>query len=315
MADFDLFFNEGELWDILPTYSHPTAGYYGANEARGAQQIPYSAKITLPSAETTVFAGFRMSSANTSGSSFYPSFSFLDAAGDVLGELVISIGWDLGKLRGPVGAGTADSDSFYYRINGAVGPYVTMKIDTVAGVLSVALNDVIIRTLAINVTSTPVATIRLSNTTVSQYVPQLWASNKARPFAKVSTKQPNAAGTYVASSGTYLDVDEIITDTAVVSLNAAGNKQSVKSVSRTVDNNVIGFSVTCVAAKADNTGPQSIRPFVVISGTVYYGPTFALLESAKGFYHNFAVNPATSGAWTAAVLNAATFEYGWEAVA
>lgn len=130
------------------------------------------------------------------------------------------------------------------------------------------------------------------------------------------TKQPTSNGTDVGGTGTWADVDEAapFNDSDVVTLSASGQHQSFKAAARTLTQAVVtGVTASC-RAWYEAGGPTQIKPYLTISGTRYYGTTFNLGLTPQAYQYTWAINPATSAAFTQAEANAATLEWGWEAV-
>lgn len=132
------------------------------------------------------------------------------------------------------------------------------------------------------------------------------------------TVAANANGTDATDgSGTYTDVNETgLNDSTFIELTAAGQKRSIKAAARTLAQPTCkGVTVTGRLMRVDATGPQQAKPYLLIGGTRYYGTTFALTTGFINYQYTWLVNPATAAAWTMSDINAATLEWGWEAVA
>lgn len=132
----------------------------------------------------------------------------------------------------------------------------------------------------------------------------------------VLTVPPSAEGVDTGGTGTYADVDEVVLSTAdYIAFDTAGQKHSFKHAAIEVANFVKSVTVTAHARVVDGDGPQSMRPYVVVGGTRYYGDTVALATSWEDYQHSWEVNPATSVQWSPEEVNDAALEKGWEAVA
>jgi hypothetical protein len=129
-------------------------------------------------------------------------------------------------------------------------------------------------------------------------------------------KPPTSNGADVDGTGTYADVDEqVYSDVDFITLSAAGERQSFKAAARTQSQTVVtGVTASC-RAWYEAGGPTHLKPYLTIAGVRYYGTTFALDLVARGYQYTWGTNPATGDAFTAAEANAATLEWGWEAVA
>lgn len=130
------------------------------------------------------------------------------------------------------------------------------------------------------------------------------------------TVPPNADGTDTDGTGTYTDVDELNMDTSdFIQLGNAGDKHSFLHAAIAVEDYVRGVAVAACARRVDGSGPQNIRPYLIIDDVRYYGDTYALSTSFADYQYVWTINPATATDWTTADVNDPTFEMGWEAVA
>jgi hypothetical protein len=134
--------------------------------------------------------------------------------------------------------------------------------------------------------------------------------------SSVETEPPTADGTDTSGTGTYVDVDEAIFDDAdSIALAAAGNRHSFTSAARTsTQDTILGVSVGA-RMKCDVTGPQGAKFYLKIGGTRYYGSDMTLTNAFTGYSYTWAENPATTDPWTPTDANAATLEWGIEAIA
>lgn len=132
----------------------------------------------------------------------------------------------------------------------------------------------------------------------------------------VKTAPPTADGTDVDGTGAVGNVNEItLSDATYIEFTTAGQKRSFTAAARTLGRNIKAVSVSGRLMRVDATGPQQAKPYLLISGTRYYGTTFALTTSFLPYNYTWALNPSTGLAWTAADANAATLQSGWEMVA
>jgi hypothetical protein len=136
---------------------------------------------------------------------------------------------------------------------------------------------------------------------------------------RVQTLYPSADGTntgFTPSTGTthYTLVDEAAPNTTdLVSAANAGLKDSYgfQDLMGTTAN-VYGVQATSYAAK-DNTGTVGVKNITRISGTQYTGPTAWYLSTTWTANRElWERNPATSGLWAPADVNAA--EFGVESI-
>ncbi len=105
-------------------------------------------------------------------------------------------------------------------------------------------------------------------------------------------------------------------DSTFIELTAAGQKRSFKGAARTLTFPTSkGCSVPFRAMRQDATGPQHLKPFLLISGTRYYGTTIALTLGWKNYQYVWEVDPSTGLPWTTSVINGAGLEWGLEGVA
>lgn len=122
-------------------------------------------------------------------------------------------------------------------------------------------------------------------------------------------------------TGAYTTIDESTQngstmDTDYIEFTAAGQKRSFKGAARTLAQpSYKGVTVTGRLMRVDATGPQKAKPYLLISGTRYYGTTFNLTTSFANYQYTWLTNPATSSPWTASDVNSANLEWGWETVA
>jgi len=130
------------------------------------------------------------------------------------------------------------------------------------------------------------------------------------------TVVPSANGTDTDGTGTVADVNELNMNTATfVGLSAAGEKRSFVHAAINTEDFIRGVVVAGCMRRVDDTGPQSIRPYLIIEGTRYYGDTFALTIGFLDYEYVWPLSPASGTDWTTDEVNDPTFEMGWEAVA
>ncbi|MEO6360561.1 MAG: hypothetical protein ABIO43_08320 [Sphingomicrobium sp.] len=134
--------------------------------------------------------------------------------------------------------------------------------------------------------------------------------------AIVETEAPTSDGVDVDGTGTWAAIDEVpYSDGDTVALPTAGNRHSFKSPARTSTlANVLGVGVA-MRMSCDVSGPQNAKFYLTIGGLRYYSPTFALSTGMVPYQYCWKTNPATGLTWTAGDANAATLEWGVEAVA
>ena len=134
--------------------------------------------------------------------------------------------------------------------------------------------------------------------------------------SRVYTSAPTSNGTDAGGTGTFSDVSEILlSDTTYWEFGTAGDKRSTKAAARTLSRSCKGVGISFRAMRVDATGPQQIRPYLIIGGTRYYGSTFPLTTGFLGYRYLWTLNPSTGAAWTTSQANDANMEMGLEAVA
>lgn len=132
----------------------------------------------------------------------------------------------------------------------------------------------------------------------------------------VLTVPPSANGTDTDGTGDVGDVNEVDMNTATyVAFDTAAQKRSFVHSAISVANFVRGVAVAACARRVDDSGPQQIRPYLIVGGNRYYGTTFALSTSFTNYEYVWSQNPDTLTDWTTSDVNDVTLEMGWEAVA
>lgn len=128
-------------------------------------------------------------------------------------------------------------------------------------------------------------------------------------------KPPNAQGGDVDGTGTFGSVNEAANnDTTYVNLPAAGNHQSFKAAARTLTQTaVLGVTVSA-RAWYEAGGSSQMKFYLKIGATRYYSPAINLTLVAAAYQYTWELDPSTGAAWTGAAANAATLEWGVEAV-
>lgn len=134
--------------------------------------------------------------------------------------------------------------------------------------------------------------------------------------SSVETEPPTADATDTDGTGTFADVDEsVFNDSDSIVLAAAGDHNSFTSAARaSTQDSVLGVSVGA-RMKCDVTGPQGAKFYLKIGGVRYYGDDITLTNAFTGYQYTWAENPDTGLAWTPTDANAATLEWGIEAIA
>lgn len=164
---------------------------------------------------------------------------------------------------------------------------------------------------------TDLSTLALQDPVGAWYYSQVVIADESLLLWNVKTAWPTANGADVDGTGDYTVVDEnALSDTDYLTFTTAGQKRSYQVSSRAaITRYPKAVTAACRAMRLDDTGPQQIRPYVLIGGTRYYGTTVTLTTGWNVYQYTWRENPATSLAWTIADVTSATLEYGWEAVA
>lgn len=106
-------------------------------------------------------------------------------------------------------------------------------------------------------------------------------------------------------------------DTTFISLNTAGLRRSLKNTAnRNYDGRTIRAVAVNVRLRRGATGPTRARIYLTIGGTRYYHPTTQLLTTSfESYTFVFENDPSTSLPWELTNAQAASLEWGVEAVA
>lgn len=129
----------------------------------------------------------------------------------------------------------------------------------------------------------------------------------------------NADGADTGGTGNFNSVNSTgnTYDATFISLPTAGLRRSIKN---TADRNYAGRTIRAVSVNArlrrGTTGPTRARIYLTIGGVRYYHPNTQLLTTAFVSYtFVFETNPATGAGWELSAAQAASLEWGVEAVA
>lgn len=157
--------------------------------------------------------------------------------------------------------------------------------------------------------------LRSNTASVSTFWSQIQVADVSTVNHSIATFVPSTAGTDTDGTGTNANMTEAVTsDATYVELTAAGQKRSGKNSARAYTGTVRGVTVGGRLMRVDATGPQKAKPYVLISGTRYYGTTYTLTTGFADYSYTWQTNPATGVEWTASDINDADLEMGWEAV-
>ena len=249
-----------------------------------------------------------------------PEIQFMDAANNIIAKVAITSGstyvlqyWN-GAAFVVVGTSMLNAVNTIWEID------INIKKDATTGRVAWYRSGVLhAEALGLNLTSFgDIAKVRLVGRGSTNYWNQVIATAGDEPTItwNLWTLVPNADGTDTDGIGTYADVDELSMDTNdFIQLDNAGDKHSFLHAAITAEDFIRGVGVAACARRVDGSGPQNIRPYLIIGGVRYYGDTFALTTGFLDYQYIWNLSPATSTDWTTAEVNDPTFEMGWEAVA
>jgi hypothetical protein len=130
----------------------------------------------------------------------------------------------------------------------------------------------------------------------------------------VMTKRPTGPGADTDWTGSYTDVNEVITNDSTVNQSAtAGQKQTYPVGTITVpDGYVIGCVFNWMRAKNDGAAPANIQSICRPGATDRVSANLnGMLVTYSGVGARYDVNPDTSAAWTAASFNAGPTQFGF----
>lgn len=128
----------------------------------------------------------------------------------------------------------------------------------------------------------------------------------------------NANGADTGGTGTFASINDVGAnyDTSFISLPSSGNRRSVKNTAdRVYDNRTVRAVAVNVRLRRGATGVTQARVYLTIGGTRYYHPTtLTLTTSFEPYCMVWETDPSTSSAWTLTNAQAASLEWGVEAV-
>lgn len=249
-----------------------------------------------------------------------PTVQFLDASDNVIARAAISTGSNY-VLQYWNGSAFVNVGTTMEHVNGATYEIdINIKKDAATGRVAWYRDGVLhAEATALALTSFgDIAKVRFVGVGNTNFWNQTIITDAAQPTIgwNLWTVPPNADGTDTDGTGSYADVDELVTNTTdFIQFDNAGDKHSFLHAAIAVEDFVRGVAVAAYARRVDGTGPQSIRPYVIIGGVRYYGDTFALTTGFLSYEYIWNQSPATATDWTTAEVNDAGFQAGWEAVA
>lgn len=129
----------------------------------------------------------------------------------------------------------------------------------------------------------------------------------------------NANGADTGGTGSFSSINTTGTgyDSTFISLNTAGLRRSVKnSAARNYDSRSVRAVAINARLRRGATGPTRATLYLTIGGTRYYHPNVQLLTTSfESYTFVFENDPSTSAPWTTSAAEAASLEWGVEAVA
>lgn len=193
-----------------------------------------------------------------------------------------------------------------------------LHVYTLAGVahLDVYANAALVASATVAETNRGIKTIILGSTSAtasSLFWSEFLIADTDTRHLRVITAVPSGNGTYTSSPGTFSDIAESATDTANITINAVGDKESW-TVTRTGTPGTA--AVVAVALNgilfSDNT--NDLQALVRVAGSDYTSTDLGLTSTAKPTFAVWNTNPATGGAW-GVETNINSVEFGYQAVA
>lgn len=134
----------------------------------------------------------------------------------------------------------------------------------------------------------------------------------------VYTSVANANGADTGGTGDFNSINTTggAYDSTFISLGTSGLRRSVKNTAnRNYDNRTVRAVAVNARLRRGATGPSQARVYLTIGGTRYYHPTtLSLTTSFEPYCMVWETDPSTSSAWTLTNAQAASLEWGIEAV-
>lgn len=324
-----VFFQGAEIEDfdiVVGTVTHvTTAGAFDATRARCAINMPAAAANSayvegLLSGVTEFWMHFELGVSSATVTTPSNFMTIMNGATEVIGLRFVPTTGSIGTssaiavYRAGTLFGTSSSA-------GAWATTATKKIDiwfaqtgfAGGGALKIFLNGVQIFSTESLGFSLSFDRFRLTNAAAGGINPrysQVIVADWSTIGSYLITSAPTGNGNDVAWTGDYLNVDEITLDSTFVTSAAADQRESYTfaAVPTPAANEVIqNVKVEVWAARGALGGPQNINIYSETGGVNQDGPTAALNTTFAPVARNFAVNPVTSGIWTAADLNNTRF--------
>ncbi|MDR7101462.1 hypothetical protein [Croceicoccus sp. BE223] len=209
--------------------------------------------------------------------------------------------------------------AFYGAWSDDVAVNINWKIDAAAGYITLFVNGSFVRGITAADTSALSPIARVQSYTPSQErltISELIVDTQNCLNSRVYHFPPTAQGDDAGGTGNYTAIDETAVSVAdFVQFDAVGQKQCYTSAARATTLRPTGLTVVGNFLRTSETGPTGVRAYLKIGGVYYYGAAQAVDVINTHLRETWLINPATGLAWTNAEINAATLQWGWEAVA
>lgn len=134
---------------------------------------------------------------------------------------------------------------------------------------------------------------------------QIFHSTKSTIGKKLKTLVVNGNGATSAWTGSYTDIDELVTNDGTSISSPTAAQVSTFTTAGGASGPIRALIVTTRLHKGDTGGPQSYQPVVRVSGTDYFGSTVALDDGFTAEEGIWETNPATGVSWVDTEVNAA----------
>lgn len=313
----------------MPTYfmgGEPDAIIGGGTTDTGAWVAPNRGGVTLgytPFFDPVSKGSCRFLTGNNGGT--YPMgryagtyYAWRDASNvDQLRITNSATGTDWMKLEWWNGAAWQTAADFYAAWTDDVAVVVNWKIHASDGYVTIFVNGVSVGGVSGINTSGMAPICRFANPSGGQQVgsvSEVLIHSESCYNSRVYHLPPTAQGDDAGGTGNYTAVDENTVGTAdYIAFDTAGQKSGFTSAARPITLTPLGLTVVGAFLRTGETGPLNVRAFLKIGGTYYYGADQAVGLTNTYLKEFWALNPATGAAWTAAEINAATLQWGWEA--
>lgn len=139
----------------------------------------------------------------------------------------------------------------------------------------------------------------------SQCISQVIISDESTVGWRLVTRYPNGNGTSGDWTGTYADVDEIVSsDVDFVNSSTNGQVEQFTQTGPAISGYTIRAVGVYARAKCGGSGPQNLQLSLRSSGTDYFSASQALNTGYAAYGNIWDTNPATSAAWLSTAIDA-----------